>query len=70
VRQLTIYGHSVTVISPTPVLGRSVGAEVERLARQMRLRDLRLAGATLVDWDREESLRVSLETSVREVLSP
>lgn len=70
VRQLTIYGHSVTVISPTPVLRRSTGAEVERLARQVRLRELQLAGARVVDWDREEALRVSLETSVREVLSP
>lgn len=61
-------GHEVTVLSPqtTP---ETVGGRTVNLQRAVRLDRMRLRGATVIDWNRDETLPVALartlETGVR-----
>jgi len=52
-------GHEVTVFSPqtTPA---TVGGRTVALGRAIRLEQLRLLGATVIDWDSDENLRAAL----------
>ena len=52
-------GHEVTVLSPqtTPT---TVGGRTVALGRAVRLEQLRLLGATVIDWDSDENLRAAL----------
>lgn len=68
-RRLVVAGHPLTVVSPAGATDSTPGGEVAALERRLRLRAVRLLGADTVDWDRDRSLRASLETSIREVLS-
>ncbi|MFQ3475101.1 DUF58 domain-containing protein [Halonotius sp. F2-221B] len=52
-------GHEVTILSPqtTPA---TVGGRTVALGRAVRLEQLRLLGATVIDWDSDENLRSAL----------
>ncbi|WP_275738068.1 DUF58 domain-containing protein [Halorhabdus sp. SVX81] len=68
VEQLRAEGHAVTVLSPQTAPG-TVGGRVAALERAGRIDQLRMLGAAVVDWSREEKLPIALartlETGVR-----
>ena len=55
-RRLEAYGHPVTVVSPDPTADRTASERLARVARKVRITDLRSAGIPVFDWSREESL--------------
>lgn len=59
VESLRADGHEVTILSPatTPA---TIGGRITEVQRAVRLEGLRLLGATVIDWDTEESLREAL----------
>lgn len=59
VESLAADGHETTVLSPRVTPG-SVGGRVTDLERTARLHRLRMLGATVVDWNRDERLPVAL----------
>ncbi|UPV73663.1 DUF58 domain-containing protein [Halorussus limi] len=74
-RALTARGHDVAVLSPD-VTGRDSGSEADRspgrsvagTRREIRLWDLRTAGATTIDWTVDDPLGIALERSLRTLL--
>jgi uncharacterized protein (DUF58 family) len=61
VRTVTAHGHRVTVVSPDVTGPDTTGGRIESVERRLRLDDLREAGATVVDWDRERPLALTLD---------
>ncbi|WP_135830440.1 DUF58 domain-containing protein [Halorussus halobius] len=79
VRGLSARGHRVAVLAPdatggardgTGDAGDSPGRRVAATRRAARLRALRTAGATVVDWDVDDPLDVALERSLRSIVNP
>ncbi|UPV99713.1 DUF58 domain-containing protein [Halorussus gelatinilyticus] len=69
-RSLSARGHDLAVLSPD-VSGDSddsPGRTVAATRREMRLRDLRTAGATTIDWSVDDPLGIALERSLRTLL--
>lgn len=70
VASLRTQGRSVTVITPDMTTGvvpseRSMGARLASLQRANRLDELRGLGATVIDWNLEEPISVSLARTFR-----
>jgi uncharacterized repeat protein (TIGR01451 family) len=61
VRTVTAHGHRVTVVSPDVTGPDTTGGRIESVERRLRLDDLREAGATVVDWDRDRPLALTLD---------
>ncbi|MFC7204488.1 DUF58 domain-containing protein [Haloferax namakaokahaiae] len=59
-RRLEAYGHAVTIVSPDPTTGSTVGGRLARIERDLRIRDLRRHGIRVIDWG-DESLAVALD---------
>ena len=59
-RQLDADGYPVTVVSPDPTSGRSPGTLLARVARALRVADLRTAGVPVVDWPADDAVDVAL----------
>lgn len=60
-RRLDSAGHLVTIISPNPTADRTVGQQLARVERKMRVAELRKHGIRVIDWGYDEPLRVTLE---------
>lgn len=65
VRRLEAHEHAVTVISPNVIDHSSVGAGVERLEREERIRKIRQTYGRVLSWDVDEPLEVALEGARR-----
>jgi uncharacterized repeat protein (TIGR01451 family) len=59
-RRLDAHGYPVTVVSPDPTATGTPGGRVARVARRLRVADLRSAGIPVVDWRAEDSLAAAL----------
>ena len=55
-RRFEEYGHPVTVVSPDPTADRTAGHRLSRIARKLRISELRSAGIPVVDWPHDETL--------------
>lgn len=64
-RRLDGAGHKVTVISPDPTTGRTVGQRIARLERSVLCRRLRDRGIRVVDRGEGTSLALELEYAKR-----
>ena len=64
-RWLDEYGYPVTVLSPDPTADRTAGHRLARVARGLRLRDLRGRGIPVIDWAADEPVDVALARSNR-----
>ncbi|MEF8887860.1 MAG: DUF58 domain-containing protein [Haloarculaceae archaeon] len=64
-RWLDEYGYPVTVLSPDPTADRTAGHRLARVARGLRLRELRGRGIPVVDWAAGEPVDVALARSNR-----
>nr|WP_240147503.1 DUF58 domain-containing protein [Halorussus sp. JP-T4] len=77
-RALPVRGHDLAVLSPDATgasldagaADDSAGRTVAATLRSIRLRDLRTAGATTVDWNVDDPLGIALERSLRTLLRP
>ncbi len=65
VRWLDEYGYPVTVLSPDPTADRTAGHRLARVARGLRLRELRGRGIPVVDWAADEPVDLALARSNR-----
>lgn len=63
VRTLDAAGHPATVVSPDPTVGRPPGPLLARIARRVRITDLRGAGVPVIDWPPGEPLDAALARS-------
>lgn len=64
-RWLDEYGYPVTVLSPDPTADRTAGHRLARVARGLRLRELRGRGIPVVDWAAGEPVDLALARSNR-----
>lgn len=64
-RRLDGAGHLVTIISPDPTAGRTVGQRIGRLERAIWLKRARDAGLRVIDWDTEQELPLAVEHARR-----
>lgn len=64
-RWLDEYGYPVTVLSPDPTADRTAGHRLARVARGLRLRELRGRGIPVIDWAADEPVDVALARSNR-----
>ena len=64
-RWLDEYGYPVTVLSPDPTADRTAGHRLARVARGLRLRELRGRGIPVVDWAADEPVDLALARSNR-----
>jgi len=64
-RLLHAHGHAVTVVSPDPTDGETLGHRVARVERIARITDLRESGVRVVDWDVDDSLASTLTRAGR-----
>jgi len=64
-RWLDEYGYPVTVLSPDPTADRTAGHRLARVARGLRLRELRSRGIPVIDWAVDEPVNVALARSNR-----
>ncbi|WP_207586557.1 DUF7269 family protein [Halomontanus rarus] len=60
-RRLDSGGHLVTVISPDTTASRTIGQQLTRIERTVRVRYLRERGIRVVDWDPDERLDLQLD---------
>jgi uncharacterized repeat protein (TIGR01451 family) len=60
-RQLNGAGHLVTVLSPDPTTGRTVGQRIARLERAVLIKQLRNHGIRVVEFEADRSVGVALE---------
>jgi uncharacterized protein (DUF58 family) len=65
VRRIEASGHPVTVVSPDVTGDETLGQQVARVERAVRIRSLRRAGVRVVDWTLEDSFPVAIATAVR-----
>ena len=56
-------GHEVTVLTPQTA-PKTIGGRTVALQRAVRLERLRFLGATVIDWDSDEKLRVTLSRTL------
>jgi uncharacterized repeat protein (TIGR01451 family) len=59
-RRLDEYGHPVTVVSPDATAARTPGHRLARIARRLRVSELRRHGIPVVDWPWADSLAAAL----------
>jgi arsenate reductase len=59
------FGHPVTVVSPNVIRTDTAGGGVAGVERDRRLRELRRAGAQVVDWAPDEPVELALARGVR-----
>jgi len=64
-RQLNAAGNRVTIISPDATATRTMGQRLARVERRIRINRLREYGVRVVDWDVEDSLRLTLDKARR-----
>ena len=64
-RRLDGSGHLVTVISPNPTTGRTIGQRIARLERAVLIKKLRDHAIRVIDWDDAHPMRVELEHAIR-----
>ena len=64
-RWLDEYGYPVTVLSPDPTADRTAGHRLARVARGLRLRELRGRGIPVIDWAAGQPVDVALARSNR-----
>ena len=64
-RWLDEYGYPVTVLSPDPTADGTAGHRLARVARGLRLRELRGRGIPVVDWAADEPVDLALARSNR-----
>lgn len=64
-RQIDGSGHLVTVLSPDPTAGRTIGQRIVRLERAVLIKRLRDHGIRVVDWRAEQPISVELEHAKR-----
>lgn len=64
-RRLDGAGHLVTVVSPSPVAGRTIGQRLARLERSVLIKRLRDHGIRVIDWSDDESLGIALKYAKR-----
>ena len=64
-RWLDEYGYPVTVLSPDPTADQTAGHRLARVARGLRLRELRGRGIPVIDWAADEPVDVALARSNR-----
>ncbi|WP_435347555.1 DUF58 domain-containing protein [Haloarchaeobius sp. HRN-SO-5] len=62
-RLLHVHGHKVTVLSPDPTAGESVGQRFARVERRNRITELREGGVRVADWSPDEPLAEALARS-------
>ena len=55
-RRLDSRGYPVTIVSPDPTAADTAGERLARVARAVRVFDLRRAGIPVVDWPADESI--------------
>lgn len=60
VQRLRADGVAVTLVSPDPTGGATVGTRLARIERATRVSALRSRGVTVVDWGREDPLELAL----------
>jgi uncharacterized protein (DUF58 family) len=60
IQRLRADGLAVTVVSPDPTGGATVGTRLARIERATRVSALRSRGVTVVDWGREDPLELAL----------
>lgn len=59
-RRLDDYGHPVTVLSPDPTGGDSIGGRLVRIERHLWALDLMGSGVPVLDWEWDQPLEVAL----------
>jgi len=59
-RRFDGYGYPVTAVSPDPTVGATPGNQLARIARKLRVSELRNAGIPVVDWAWDEPLDAAL----------
>lgn len=59
-RRLDAYGYPVTVVSPDPTADRTNGHRLARVARDLRISELRRTGIPVIDWPWDESVDVAV----------
>ena len=59
-RRFEEYGYPVTVLSPDPTADRTAGHRLARVARNLRMSDLRSAGVRVIDWPRGTTVEEAL----------
>ena len=64
VRRLRRRQYPVTVFSPAPTSGGSLGGRVAGHERDVRLTDVSATGASAVDWDRDDPIEVALAAAL------
>lgn len=64
-RRLDGAGHRVTVISPDPTTGRTLGQRIVRLQRAVLVKQLRGHGIRIIDWGEDHPLALELEYANR-----
>jgi hypothetical protein len=66
-RTVLAYGHRVTVVSPDVTTGTSTGGRLRAVERDLALDELRAAGGTVVDWDRDRPLALAISSVLEEL---
>lgn len=64
-RLLHAHGHAVSVVSPDPTDGETLGHRVARVERLARISALREVGVRVVDWDVDDTLATTLARARR-----
>ncbi|MFC6951739.1 DUF58 domain-containing protein [Halorubellus litoreus] len=64
-RLLHAHGHAVTIISPDPTDGATLGHRVARVERLARISALREVGVRAVDWNVDDTLATTLARARR-----
>lgn len=64
-RILHAHGHAITIVSPDPTDGATLGHRVARVERLARISALREVGVRVVDWDVDDSLATTLARARR-----
>jgi len=64
-RILHAHGHAISIVSPDPTDGETLGHRVARVERLARISALREVGVRVVDWDVDDALATTLARARR-----